>query len=123
MVGQLEAYGALKLFILSSGRVGSGGVEEKRKKRRKKRRESVEEKSEGSERGERWWNGGRVNCVYSKNQYSFIFFCLQLEYMLLQPRRHVRILMSDQPKVSSCVRHIRCSVMWTQKDDFRSIGY
>lgn len=69
MVGQLEAYGALKLFILSSGRVGSGGVEEKRKKRR----ESVEEKSGGSERGERWWNGGRVNCVYSKNQYSFFF--------------------------------------------------
>lgn len=69
MVGQLEAYGALKLFILSSGRVGSGGVEEK--KRRKKRRESVEEKSGGSKRGKRWRNGGRVNCVYSKNQYSF----------------------------------------------------
>lgn len=73
MVGQLEAYGALKLFILSSGRVGSGGVEEKKRKKRK-RREGVEEKSGGSECGERWRNGGRVNCVYYKNQYSFFFF-------------------------------------------------
>lgn len=83
MVGQLEAYGALKLFILSSGRVGSGGVEEK--KRRKKRREGVEEKSGGSEREERWRNGGRVNCVYSKKSIQFFIFCLQREYMLLQP--------------------------------------
>lgn len=62
VVGQLEAYGALKLFVLS----GEGkGVEE----------EEEEKESEGSECGERWREGGRVNCVYSAAmEKSMLFF-------------------------------------------------
>lgn len=92
MVGQLEAYGALKLFILSGGRVGSGGVEEKKKKRRKKRREGVEEKSGGSERGERRRNGGRVNCVYSKKINTVFYFLYTAGIYAFSTRRHAGMI-------------------------------
>lgn len=81
MVGQLEAYGALKLFILSSGGRGwrgrEGGEEE--------------EESEGSKCGERWRNSGRVNCVYSAAmEKSILFFCLLVKIYACVSHCHVR---------------------------------
>lgn len=70
MVGQLEAYGALKLFILS------GEGKEWRMWRRRKGGEEERESEEG-ECGKRWRDGGKVNCVYSAAmEKSMLFFCL-----------------------------------------------
>lgn len=76
MVGQLEAYGALKLFILSSkGREGEGGGE-----RRKRKGGGEEKEREGSKCRKRWRICGRVNCVYSAAmEKSILFFCLLVE--------------------------------------------
>lgn len=60
-------------------------------KKRKKRREGVGEKSGGSECGERWRNGGRVNCVYSKNQYSLVFFLFTAGTYASSTRCHIRM--------------------------------
>lgn len=62
MIGQLEAYGALKLFILRAVTERSRGEEE--------------QGSEGSERGDRW-RGGGGNCAYSASMEKSI--CLLVE--------------------------------------------
>lgn len=76
VVGQLEAYGALKLFVLSERGKGVEVVEgwrEVRKKKKKKRR--VKEASAGRDGAV----GGRVNCVYSAAMEKSMLFCLLVE--------------------------------------------
>lgn len=86
VIGQLEAYGALKLFILSSE------GEEWRRWRRRRRKEGEEEKeSEGSKCGGKWRDGGKVNCVYSAAmEKSMLFFCLLVEINSCVSHCHVR---------------------------------
>ncbi len=100
MVGQLEAYGALKLFILSSAG--------KEWRRRRRRRCEEEKESEGSECRERWRDGGTVLCVYcviflfsGRN----IFSCLVLPCQVDFPFLHSLQISC------SCAHSITCSVV------------
>ena len=118
VVGQLEAYGALKLFVLS----GEGkGVEEEEEEE-----EGEEEKeSEGNECGARWREGGRVNCVYSAAvEKSMLFFCLEIYSPCLLLPRQVDFPSLTNPQIRrSCARSIKCSTVWTEKDALGSICY
>lgn len=111
MVGQLEAYGALKLFILSSG---GRGVEVEVVEEGRREGGEEEEESEGSKCGKRWRNGGRVNCVYSaatEKSIGFLFGGRNKCSCFTMPCQAGFLSLTNLKISCSYAQYIRCSAM------------